>query len=222
MKKIIVFFKNEISQDEIPKFRGAVLSLLENAKDFYHNHTQDNKYIYRYPLIQYKRIDRNAAIVGLEDAIASIGDIFNNSFKTIYIGNREQKLEVETIASEEVLVELLDVMVYYKINKWLPLNEKNYSTYINTESFVERIKMLEKIMVGNILSFCKGVTINIENKIECHITDIIQEKKIKHKGVYLLSVDAHFKANISLPDYIGLGKGSSHGFGVIKSDKYVN
>jgi CRISPR/Cas system endoribonuclease Cas6 (RAMP superfamily) len=36
------------------------------------------------------------------------------------------------------------------------------------------------------------------------------------KGRKVLTFCVNFKTNVSLPDYVGLGKGSSVGFGVVK------
>ena len=37
-----------------------------------------------------------------------------------------------------------------------------------------------------------------------------------------MSFDVEFKANVSLPDYIGLGKGVSLGFGTVVSENKNN
>jgi len=47
------------------------------------------------------------------------------------------------------------------------------------------------------------------------ITQLDEPRTQYYKGVRLLSFDAEFKTNVSLPDYIGLGKGVSLGMGTI-------
>lgn len=60
---LLVQFKNEISRREIPIFRGCVNSTMENANILFHNHINDDELRYRYPLIQYKQINKCASIV---------------------------------------------------------------------------------------------------------------------------------------------------------------
>ena len=60
---LTIKFSNHISKEEIPLFRGAVISTLEQNNILFHNHNDDNSLRYSYPLIQYKRIGGCAAIV---------------------------------------------------------------------------------------------------------------------------------------------------------------
>jgi hypothetical protein len=58
--------------------------------------------------------------------------------------------------------------------------------------------------------------------LKLHIQDILNERVVRYKGVELTSFDLTFNVNFFLPDYIGLGKGVSIGFGsahVIEKDK---
>ena len=44
----------------------------------------------------------------------------------------------------------------------MALNEINYALFLETDDLVTRIKMLERILVGNILSFLKGIGVRID------------------------------------------------------------
>ena len=81
IQTLILQFANELSQNDIPKFRGAVIASLEEKNILYHNHI-DNKFRYAYPLIQYKRIHQKAAIVCIGDGVKAIHELFasNNFF----------------------------------------------------------------------------------------------------------------------------------------------
>ncbi|MDR2804596.1 MAG: hypothetical protein LBB85_02990, partial [Dysgonamonadaceae bacterium] len=52
---LVIYFSNSVSQNEISKFRGAVINMLTSNNVLFHNHTDDGLR-YAYPLIQYKRI----------------------------------------------------------------------------------------------------------------------------------------------------------------------
>ena len=47
------------------------------------------------------------------------------------------------------------------------------------------------------------------------ITAIEDPRVVMYKGVKLMSFDAEFKTNVSIPDYVGLGKGVSLGMGMV-------
>ena len=63
---LTICFKNEILASEIPLFRGAVIHAIQDKADvLFHNHVGQS-FRYAYPLIQYKRIRKKAAIVCLK------------------------------------------------------------------------------------------------------------------------------------------------------------
>lgn len=215
IKILKICFKNSISQSEVECFRGAVVHSMEQTNDFFHNHLKDGKLRYSYPLIQYKRIRRRAAIVCIGEGAEVVGDFFSNSNFEVRIGQRDETLEVEEVNASQVLVQIWDSMFTYHIRKWLPLNKDNYEKYMALESVADKCLMLERLLVGNILSFAKGMGIHFEGEVECKITDIEEPVVRIYKGVKMMAFDAEFKTNVSLPDYIGLGKGVSLGMGTV-------
>ncbi|MCC8186828.1 MAG: hypothetical protein LIP08_04780 [Bacteroides sp.] len=213
-KILIVHFRNPLSPHELPQFRGAIIHATENADILFHNHAE-NQLRYAYPLIQYKRIRNNAAIVCIGEGTEAIGDFFSSRNFDVNIGNRKVTLEIEAITARQEVVQVWDSSFSYHINKWLPLNQENYARYRQSESLAERYTMLEKILTGNILSFAKGVGIRFEKQIICQITEAQESYSLEYKKVRMTTFHAKFKSNVSLPSLIGLGKGVSQGFGTI-------
>ena len=75
--------------------------------------------------------------------------------------------------------------------------------------------MLERLLTANILSFAKGIGLYFDGQVITRITQLVEPRLQYYKGVKLMSFDAEFKTNVSLPDYIGLGKGVSLGMGTV-------
>ncbi len=220
---LLLRFANELRMSEIPLLRGAVLKLLEGREDIvlFHNHLEDGER-YSYPLIQYKRIGGRAAMVCVGEGAEEIGKFFSAGSMDVMIGGRAERLEVDTVRAYSVLVQVWSDMFTYRIRKWLPLNQGNYAKYRQMESLAERYDMLESLLVGNILSFAKGVGIHFEKQVGCKILAMDEPRLTRYKGVKMMSFDVEFKSNVSLPDYIGLGKGVSLGMGTIKSIDNAN
>lgn len=120
---------------------------------------------------------------------------------------------VNAYDNEIILTEKIDNR--YRLHNWLPLNSDNYKQYQEKESMVERIQILERVLVGNVLSFLKGVGIFLEKRLEISLTDIKGQRAVEYKNVKLIAFDIEFKANITFPQYIGIGKHASVGFGVL-------
>ena len=75
--------------------------------------------------------------------------------------------------------------------------------------------MLERILVGNIISMSKGLGYTVPRKIEANIFDL-RETHTKLKGTPILGFKGTFSVNFEIPDYWGIGKSVSRGFGTVK------
>lgn len=212
---IVIQYENEIDSRAITFFRGAIIASLAKKDILFHNHEED-KLRYSYPLIQYKRIHGKAAVMGIGKGIEVLTPVLNARESNCQIGNEEVEMRVEAVNACDNEITLADTTdSRYRLYGWLPLNAGNYRQYQESEGIVERIQILERVLIGNILSFLKGVGIHLEKQIALHITDIIRQHPYIYKDVRLMAFDIEFKTNISLPQYIGLGKNASVGCGVI-------
>ncbi len=212
---LLIRFQNEIANNEVAMFRGAIINAVGNSDVLFHNHTDDDGFRYAYPLIQYKRINRKAAITCIGEGTEAIGKFFSSCNFDVVLGNRNMTLEVESVRAHKTLVQVWDSVFTYHLRKWLPLNQENYRKYEALDSIVERYAFLERLLTGNILSFAKSMGVLFEQQVECRITSAETPRLISYKGVKMMSFDVEFKTNVSLPDYIGLGKGVSLGFGTV-------
>ncbi len=220
IRTLTIYYDTDISYKEIPLFRGAVLkSLGDKANVLYHNHTGEDTFRYSYPLIQYKRLNGKATVVCIEEGIELVGQLLSDFYSMINLGQRETECKVMQVLSSKDLIQLSNTSKEYHLHQWLPLNAKNYKQYQNTDDLIEKIKIIERVLIGNILSFLKGVDIHLEDQLFVHITDILSQKVITYKEVKLMAFDVKFKANISLPSYIGIGKNASIGNGILTEIK---
>ena len=104
---------------------------------------------------------------------------------------------------------------HYKfITPWLGLNQKNYQKYTNSTSWKDKKEILNKILVGNLLSMSKGLGIIVNKRL--YVKTHFDEKIVTYKGVKMNAFTGEFKVHYDIPDYFGLGKGVSQGFGCIK------
>ena len=211
-RSLRIIFSSEITQRELELFRGAVIRAT-GGDQFFHNHT-DGGYVYSYPLIQYKRIGGKAAVVAIDEAVDSIGKLLMSEGSTMRLGDREIPYCVEKVVPSNMIIRTWDTKFSYHLHKWLPLNEKNYEEYQQMEALTDRIQLLERVLTGNILSMCKGLSITISDKIECSITEVSKPIKVYYKRTPMVSMDVEFACNVSIPDYFGLGKGASIGRGI--------
>lgn len=227
MVKIHQFYFNSFpSQISIPAFRGAFVKAMgDRAMMLMHNHVQDGLR-YAYPLVQYKYVNDLPAIIAFGDTGDTINDVFQSGQIKMNLYGRIiplTLLEHKTVDFKTII----DITPkYYSLTSWLPLTDGKEKQYDAFMSLTDRICMLENVLVGNVLSFFKGIGCHIEERLFCVISDVHKEYIVTYKNVKFRAFDIHFVTNILLPDYIGIGKSSSVGMGVLRKeelpDKYKN
>lgn len=216
IRTLTILTDAEIRQNEIPLFRGAVIhSLGEHPNVYFHNHLDDDKFRYAYPLIQYKRLEGKAAIVCVEDGVDIIGQFLTEVDGTLTIGDRQITYNTGRIQPARILVQTWEEMFNYHISRWLPLNSQNYQRYKDIEGVVEKVSFLENILKANLLSMLKGLDIHLEQQLLLKITNIGDSYLFYNKGVKMMAFNADFKCNLSIPNNIGIGKNASIGCGII-------
>ena len=213
----------DIHQKEVPLFRGAVLnSLGEKANLLFHNHLEDDKFRYSYPLIQYKRLGGKAAIVCIEEGADLIGQFLTKTSDKLRIGDREIEWSTKRMQPARLLIQTWEDTFKYHISRWLPLNSKNYLLYQNTEGLVEKIALLEKILKGNLLSMLKGLDIHLDQELIVKITQLSDPYILYNKGIGMTALNADFNCNLTIPNNLGVGKNASIGYGVVHLEKKDN
>jgi len=217
MKKATLSFSNvNLRASQIHKFRGFIGNFFKNH-DLIHNHDlKTGKPIYRYPLIQFKLIDKKPAIIAITDRAVSIfSEIFMKLDKIIIedtvIPVFEKNLKIEEVEfgySDEIFM-------YEFISPWIGLNQKNFKKY-NEAGREEKNEMLKRVMTGNVLSMSKYLDCWLSKDQKIKIDIKLKEIKVNLKGKSMTAFNGIFKTNFCLPDYLGLGKSVSRGFGAVR------
>ncbi len=194
------------------KVRGFIGNVY---KDFpiLHNHYSNDKFLYSYPYVQYKIINGNIVIVGIDEGADLIKKIAPE-LSTLSL-DKEYKITEKIIHEKEYDIKPTSEEKHYKfVTPWLGLNQKNYQKYINSISWKDKKEILNKVLVGNILSMSKGLGIIVNKRL--YAKTHFDEKIVNYKGVKMNAFKGEFKVYYDIPDYFGLGKGVSQGFGCVK------
>lgn len=218
LRMLTVLFDFPIKYEELSQFRGAIINLTKEKNSFFHNHSETGV-IYRYPKIQYKKLHGNAALFCLDEGTEAIHDFFDGFSGKIKLGLEEKILQVGQIIAKQHNIRIWDSDFEYLLANWLPLNQENYQKYNEVESYHQKMEILEGVLLGNLLTFLEGIGITPERPIKAVITRIVSEKKIKYRGTLMQAYDVDMKTNLSLPNFIGLGKGSGLGYGVVTAKR---
>lgn len=216
LRYLHIRFSNTLFPYEAPQFRAAVIEATQRQSSLFHNHQPPNGFLYRYPLIQYKVNQRKASIVCLNEGVDDIHYLLQNRELPLRIGRREEIFEIENVELDHFLVQAWQARFHYSLLYWQALNQENYREYCRLTTEVQRLQFLEGLLRSHLMAFASGIGWEAEQQLEAHITRFKGEKWLSYKGRKVLAFTLNFTSNVSLPDFIGLGKGVSVGYGSVQ------
>jgi hypothetical protein len=222
MKKIRmlrVSFDTEIKDSEVPAFRSAIINKVGEENILFHHHLDTQQYLYKYPLIQYKCLHRQPTIICVDQGVDEMHKYFEKHNWNIRVNERELNMKISKLEMNQLTLQVWNKQFQYYIHNWIALNSENLAKYNSLKAMTERIGFLEKTLVGNILAFAKGVEWNVDKRIELKIHDFREPRTVKIKTSDLIGFNVTFSTNVFLPNYIGLGKAVSKGYGMIRQKR---
>lgn len=178
------------------------------------HHHQADKFVYRYPFVQYKIINKIPMVVGINEGASVLKEIYDKS-DSIKIGSTVYEINEREIEIKKAKFGLTPEFHSYKfITPWIGLNQNNYMQYYALRNNEERIEFLRKILTGNILSMSKSFGYTVPDRIKCDL--FVRAEKTSLKNVKYMGFNGKFHVNFKIPDYFGIGKSVSRGFGVVE------
>lgn len=180
-----------------------------------HNHRSDGSLLYLYPRVQYRVLNGKGYIIGIEEGVGVVREI-EPMIDHINLKGKRYSIGQKLIILENVSFGLKDTFVtYHFVKPWLALNEQNYHEYIKAGNKRTRDIILKNILRGNLLSLAKSIGYVVDKQVEI-ISLFLEERECFLKGIPMLGFLGSFSVNFEIPDYWGIGKSVSRGFGTIK------
>lgn len=204
--------KNTIDRRDIPKLRGYIANKYPHYVEL-HNHTEKDGFRYGYPMFQYKVINSTPVLIAINEVSQLLMKI---SFDLNEININDKKINITEkgyILKKEKFGVSKEIVQYRFISPWMALNQNNYNKYMSL-NLNEKNNLLKKILIGNILSMSKSFSYSVEEELKNAID--LQTCMVNFKNQAMLSFKGTFSTNFYIPDYLGLGKSVSRGFGTIK------
>lgn len=212
----IQFPEIELKTRDAHKLRGYFGKLFKEHSPLLHNHYQDGSLRYRYPQIQYKVINKIPYLIGVDEGADLLTQLFLK-IKEIDIDGKTYPIQSKNISQRQIEIGFSDVLHEYKFETlWMGLNQQNYSKFIKFDLEKEKDAMLNAILTGHVLGFFKTFGVFLKPEERIMVKHQLTQKATNFKGQKMLAFTGSFICNARLPDFIGLGKSTSRGFGTIK------
>jgi len=214
-QSIIRFPEIQLQTRDAHKIRGYFGRLFEDRSPLLHNHFEDGRLRYKYPLVQYKVIDNIPMLIGLEEGASLLTSLFQD-INELTINNIKYPVRKKNMEQRKVSCGYDNTLHSYQfLTGWMSLNQENYQKYTSLNESKERNAMLNRILANNILSFYKGLDIWLQDDERLMVKGRFSKHFSTLKNKKMLIFKGHFTCNCLLPKYVGLGRSASRGFGSI-------
>ena len=210
-------FDLPLKDRDIPRWRSAWSEMAGFEMDRFHNHKPgDEGVIYRYPQVQYRTHQGKAALLAIGDATADVQQALSVGPWEIVWNYKPKPISLDDLQLEVHDIQLTDHFFEYRLCAYLPFNDRNFNRWKAAKGLLSRIKILQGLLAGHLLNFATGIGWKIPRRFEVEITNVEKEYSMPLHGVQRPAFDLTFRTDLQLPPDIGLGKGVSHGYGILK------
>jgi len=166
-------------------------------------------------------INSHPALIGINDGFDLMKKVFFELEGIDLNGTYHQSFEKEISICEKPLGYCEEFRNYRFQSPWMALNEENYLLYQDANP-VRKNQLLKQILKNNLKTLAKGFGYWIEDFDKIEVDGWFKPINVNFKNLKMLCFKGEFTTNFEIPDYLGLGKQSARGFGIVKSIKEVS
>jgi hypothetical protein len=199
------------------KLRGYFGNLFKENSPLLHNHFEDGRSRYEYAQVQYKVLNEIPYLVGIGEEAARLMTELFLKINELDIDGERFPVFAKNIEARNWTIGVSDALHTYRFDTpWMALNQPNHTLYMSY-SEERKADQLRGIATMNILAFYTAFGLRLPP--EARIMMMLQNVKTietNFKNTRMLAFKGQFVTNALLPDFVGLGKSVSRGFGSIK------
>lgn len=179
--------------------------------------TLKDKSVNRYPLIHYRVEQGQAAMVGFNEGAQALRAWLLQGPEKLRIGKHTEEVLIDHLQERQHELHMLQEMRSYRIQDYIALNQDNYKAWTESDDLISRMQLVQNALTGHILGFAKAMQFHIPGRsLEVSLLHLRRSRPVRLHGVKHLAFGLVFRSNFALPPEMALGRGVSHGFGVLK------
>jgi hypothetical protein len=168
---------------------------------------------YFYPRLQYKVVRGAPMIAAVNEGCELLWNLYDQLDGT-NIEQDEWRITEKRLIDRKAPFGISSESVKYRfLTPWLSLPEEGFKRYLVLDEMAKE-RMLIKILEGHIRSVCESLEYELPGDLKINMnakSNYIFQRDIKMAGLF-----GSFVANFEIPNFLGLGKSVSRGFGTIK------
>jgi hypothetical protein len=168
---------------------------------------------YFYPRLQYKIVRGAPMIAAINEGCNLLWELYEELDGASDEQTDWRITEKRLIDKKAPLGVVSGNIKYRFLTPWLALPEENFKKYLTLDDPAKE-RVLCRILEGHIRSASESLGYEIRDDLELKIN--IKPNYIFQRDIHVAGLFGSFIANFEIPNFLGLGKSVSRGFGTIK------
>jgi len=197
------------SPDELRSFLGKKIS-------GYSELHKDNSagFIHRYPVLQCKQVKGNLIVTGIAQGADCLSQLIGDR---MVLGSGESRCRITArdpaVRSEPFGV--TDTPYQYEfLTPWLALNQQHAKKFYDLNGKPQRDAFMEKLLTAHLTTLAKSLDCDLPSPLSCQAKVRFLRERIDRENVMVFL--GKFRINLGIPDYLGIGRSVSLGYGTTK------
>jgi hypothetical protein len=197
------------SPDELRSFLNKKLSEYSA-----HPLTNTTGFIHRYPVLQCKQVRQNLIVTGISQGADCLCQLTRDQ-KVLGAGESSCRITARDPAIRSELFGITDTTDVYEFQTpWFALNQQHAKKFYDLNGKPQRDAFMQKILTTQLTSLAKSLDYDITVPITCEAKVRFLHERIDLENVMVFL--GKFRTNLRIPDYLGIGRSVSLGYGTIK------
>jgi hypothetical protein len=177
-------------------------------------HRNDAGFIHRYPVLQCKQIRGDLMVTGV---CQGADCLYRITLEQTELGAGESACLITArdpaIRSERFGISD-DVITYEFLTPWLALNQQHAKKFYDLSGKPQRDAFMHNLLTDQLQTLAKSLDYDETAPISCDVKVRFRRDRIGRENMMVFL--GRFQTNLRIPDYLGIGRSVSAGFGTIK------
>jgi preprotein translocase subunit Sss1 len=178
------------------------------------HHEEADTFIHRYPVVQYKMVKGVLTVTGINEGARFLKELADESREITVGPDTYWIVEHDISLTDEEFGQSATTQCYEFVTPWLALTQENYRKFYKLTGKPARDEFVQKILVDTILTLSKSLGCEVTTPLICDTN--LHFQKDRQKGVGIMTFTGKFEVNFLIPDYLGIGKSVSQGYGTVR------
>jgi len=171
-------------------------------------------FVHRYPVLQAKKVKRDLIVIGVSQGADCLGQIIRDR-RTLGAGDNTCRITAcDSDVRSEPFGTTDTVTAYEFLTPYLALNQQHAKLFYSLNGKAQRDAFLQTLLSAHLATLAKSLDCRITTPVSCEAKLRFKRDRIENENVMVFH--GKFRTNLRIPDYLGIGRRVSQGYGTIK------